>query len=420
MPGTGYMEQNKGESLMRKYLIGVQMLFVAFGALVLVPILTGLNPNVALFTAGAGTLLFHLVTKGMVPVFIASSFAYIAPIMVATKAYGLKGTLGGLAAAGVVKMLMGGLIKMKGSGFIKKFLPSHVIGPVIVVIGLNLAPVAVNMSKNTKAQPYAMLVAVFSMAVVAVVSIYGRKMLKLIPILIGIAAGYILSLILGYVNFAPVAKAAWISVPKFVFPALNWEAILYIVPVAIAPMIEHIGDMNVISNVAGKDFTKNPGLHRTLLGDGVATTMAGMLGGPPNTTYSEVTGAVALTKYTNPAVMRIAAVTAILLAFIGKVGALLKTIPAPVMGGIMVILFGAIAIVGIKNMLDNKVDLGSSRNMIIAAVILVIGIGGAVVSFGASYQLKGIGLSAIIGIILNAVLPVPKEDTTVGTEYEDL
>lgn len=403
---------------MKTVIIGIQMLFVAFGALVLVPILTGLDPNVALFTAGAGTLLFHLVTGGKVPIFLASSFAYIAPIIAATKAYGMKGALGGLVAAGLVKLLFGIIVKYTGREFIDRILPSYVIGPVIIVIGLSLAPVAIDMAgnvaadaaKGTAAQPYNVYIALLSLVATVVASLYFRGIWRLIPILIGIVAGYTASLFIGLVDFTPVMKAPWLALPDFTLPAFAWEPVLFMIPVALAPMIEHVGDIMVISSVTGEPYYDDPGLHRTLMGDGLATTLAGFFGGPPNTTYSEVTGAVALTRVFNPLVMRIAAVTAILLAFVGKVGAILKTIPAPVMGGILVILFGTIAGVGIKNMVENRVDLSSTRILIIVSVILVIGIGGAVFSLG-QFTMQGIGLSALVGVILNLILPVPNEDT---------
>ena len=403
---------------MKKTLGGLQMLFVAFGALVLVPLLTGLDPNVALLTAGLGTLAFHLITGGKVPVFLASSFAYIAPIIAATKLYGIKGTLSGLVAAGLVKMLFALTIKKYGMEFVNKYLPPYVIGPVIIVIGLSLAPVAVDMAKNSKGHPYNMLIAVVSLTTTIIVSLFGKKMLRLMPILSGIIVGYIFAFVLGEVDFSPIANAKWFAIPKVVFPSFNWKAILYIIPVAIAPAIEHIGDVMVISNVVGKKFYKDPGFHKTLLGDGVATSLAAFLGGPPNTTYSEVTGAVALTKMYDPFVMRIAAFFAIGFAFFAKIGAFLKTVPSPVMGGIMVVLFGTIAAIGIKNMIESNVDLSSTRNIIIVAVILVIGVGGAVFSVG-SFKLAGIGLSAVVGILLNIILPEDKETSGIE-EFEDI
>lgn len=407
--------------MIKRTIIGVQMLFVAFGALVLVPLLTGLDASVALFTAGIGTIAFHLITGIQLPVFLASSFAYIGVISASIKMFGLPSTLGGLMAAGLVKMLFGGIIRIWGVDFIKKVLPSVVIGPVIMVIGLNLAPIAGDMIKNSDGHSFNMLIALVALSVTIAVSVFGRGFFRLTPILFGITAGYITALFFGEVNFEVMKESAWFSIPNFTLPAFNWKAILLIVPVAIAPAIEHIGDVMVISNIVDKDFTKKPGLHRTLLGDGVATFLASFFGGPPNTTYSEVTGAVAITKTKDPIVMIIAACTAIILAFFGKLGGFLKTIPAPVMGGIMIVLFGTIAAVGIKNMLENKVDLSSTRNLIIVAVILVVGIGDIAFSIQ-SFQLAGIGLSAVIGIILNLVLPRSKEseDEVETSEFEDL
>lgn len=419
MPATDSLEQNSKELIMdiKKIILGMQMLFVAFGALVLVPLLTGLDASVALFTAGVGTIVFHIITKGKVPVFLASSFAYIAPIIGATKIYGLKGTLGGLVAAGLVKICFSGIIRKYGITIVHKFLPSHVIGPVIIVIGLSLAPVAIGMTKNTEGHDYNILIALVAMISTILISLFARGTLKLIPILGGITFGYVTAAVLGEVNLAAVSSAPWFSVPNFTMPEFNWGAILFIVPVALAPTIEHIGDIMVISNVTGKKFYEEPGLHRTLLGDGVATSIAGAFGGPPNTTYSEVTGAVALTKMFDPRVLQISAVFAIVLSFVGKLGALLKTIPTPVMGGIMIILFGTIASIGIKNMVENRINLNSNKNLIIIAVILVTGVGGATFNIG-QFSLAGIGLSGIVGVLLNIVLPDKNEDPKIGGDLE--
>ncbi len=397
--------------------IGAQMLFVAFGALVLVPLLTGLDPNVALFTAGAGTLLFQAVTKRRVPVFLASSFAFIAPIIYGVQTWGIPSTMCGLAAAGLVYVALSILIRIYGTDMLHRVLPPVVVGPVIMVIGLILAKVAVFMAVGKTGDgsmvlvPYgtAILISMVSLAATLAASLLGKGLIKLIPILIGIGTGYVLSLIFGLVSFAPVASAPWLAVPSFVFPEWNWAAVLFIVPVAIAPAIEHFGDVLAIGGVSGKDYIKDPGIHRTLLGDGLATSMASMLGGPPNTTYSEVTGAVALTKVFNPGIMTWAAITAILLAFVGKLGALLQTIPTPVMGGIMVLLFGAITVVGINTLVKAGHDLLQPRNLSIVAIILVFGIGG--MEFGtAEFTIGGIGLAGITGVVLNLVLPRPKED----------
>ena len=396
-------------------LVGAQMLFVAFGALVLVPLLTGLNPNVALFTAGAGTLLFQLVTKRSVPVFLASSFAFIAPIIHGVQTWGIPGTMCGLAAAGLLYALLALLIKLQGPQILERVLPSIVTGPVIMVIGLILAPVAVFMALGKTGdgsiqlipQGPAMFISMISLGTTIFASLMGRGIVKLIPILLGIAVGYVTSILFGYVDFSPVLNAPWIAVPAFTFPEWNLEAILFIVPVAIAPAIEHVGDVLAIGSVTNKNYLDKPGVHRALLGDGLATSFASMLGGPPNTTYSEVTGAVALTKAFNPGIMTWAAITAIALAFVGKLGALLQTIPVPVMGGIMILLFGAIVVVGMNSLVRAGKDLMDPRNMAIVAIILVFGIGGMAFHAG-KFTIKGIGLAGIIGVVLNLVLPKSK------------
>ena len=396
-------------------LFGAQMLFVAFGALVLVPLLTGLDPNVALFTAGAGTLLFQLITKRRVPIFLASSFAFIAPIIYGVNTWGIPGTLCGLAAAGVLYIIISICIKIFGTQIIHRILPPVVVGPVIMVIGLILAPVAVFMALGKTgdgavvlvAQNKALIVSMVTLGTTIVVSLLAKGMLRLIPILVGIITGYIVCIPLGLIDLSPISNAAWFAVPNFVLPQWNLQAIIFIVPVAIAPAIEHFGDILAIGQVTGKDYLKDPGIHRTLMGDGLATSMAAFLGGPPNTTYSEVTGAVALTKMHNPVIMTWAAVFAILLAFIGKVGAILQTIPVPVMGGIMLLLFGAITVVGLNALVKAGEDLTEARNLSIVALILVFGIGGMAFNIN-DFTLKGIGLSGIVGVVLNLVLPRKK------------
>lgn len=408
-------DPTKYDFRLRDSLLGAQMLFVAFGALVLVPILTGLDPNVALFTAGCGTLLFQVITKGKVPVFLASSFAFIAPIIYGVKTWGIPGTLCGLAAAGVIYILLSLLISLRGVKVLENLLPPIVTGPVIMVIGLILAPVAVNMAMGKTGdgsailvpEKTALIIAMISLAVTIIVSLFGKGLLKLIPILCGIVIGYIISIPAGLVNFAPVIKAPWFAIPNFTFPEWNWQAILFIVPVAIAPAIEHFGDILAISSVTGKDYLKDPGVHKTLLGDGLATSLASFLGGPPNTTYSEVTGAVALIKVFNPAIMTWASICAILLSFVGKLGAFLQTIPTPVMGGILILLFGAIMVVGINTLVRAGQDLMEARNMAIVAIIVIFGVGGMSFSAG-EFTLKGIGLAGITGVVLNILLPGKK------------
>ncbi len=394
-------------------IIGLQFLFVAFGALVLVPILTGLDSNVALFTAGIGTLLFQVINrKAVPPIFLASSFAFIAPIIYGVKTWGIAGTMSGLVAAGLLYVVLSFIIRLKGSGFIHKLLPAVVVGPVIMTIGLILSPVAVHMAMGKTGDgaivlvPFdtAIVISMVSLTVTLLVSLLGKGVFRLLPILSGVVAGYIVSLMYGIVSFDAVVKASWFAIPHFTTPELNWQAVLYIVPIAIAPAVEHIGDILAISRVTGKDYLKEPGLKNTLLGDGLATSLASCFGGPPNTTYSEVTGAVTITKAYNPAIMTWAAIFAIVLAFVGKLGGALATIPVPVMGGIMLLLFGIITSIGMGTLIKEKADLEDPRNMIIVSMILVFAIGGMTFDFG-GVAFSGIGLGAIVGIFLNLVLP---------------
>ena len=382
----------------QKTIVGAQFLFVAFGATVLVPLLVGLDPSVALLTAGVGTLIFHAVTKGKVPIFLGSSFAFIAPIIKATELYGLPGTLFGIIGVGLVYGIMSMLIRLRGVAFITRLFPPVVVGPVIMLIGLSLAGTGVDMAKTN------WLLAIIALLTTVVVSLFGKGILRLIPIFAGIIIGYITSILFGIVDFQPVIDAKWFALPAFVRPEVCWEAIIFMIPVAIAPVIEHIGDVYAINEVTGKDFVKDPGLHRTMLGDGLACIASSIFGGPPVTTYSEVTGAISLTKIADPAVIRIAAFFGILFSVLGKVSALLKTIPEAVLGGIMLLLFGTIASVGVNTLVKNKVDLGNNRNLIIASLILTTGIGGAEMTIG-SITIGGIGLAALVGVILNLVIP---------------
>ncbi len=399
------MDNSKNLNPVQKTIVGVQFLFVAFGATVLVPLLVGLDPSTALFTAGIGTLIFHLVTKGKVPIFLGSSFAFVAPIVKATELYGLPGTMCGLISVGAVYGVMSLLIRLRGIGFIRHLFPPVVVGPVIILIGLSLAGSGVNMAKEN--WPLA-LVSLFA-AILA--SLLGRKMIKLIPVFCGIIVGYLTATIFGLIDFKPVEEAAWLALPQFVKPVFSWEAILFMVPVTIAPVIEHIGDIYAINEVTGKDFVKDPGLHRTMLGDGLACMVAGLIGGPPVTTYSEVTGAISLTKITDPTVIRIAALTGICFSVFGKISAILKSIPNAVLGGIMLLLFGTIAAVGINSLIQNRTDMGNTRNLIIASLILTFGIGGAALEFG-GFTLSGIGLSALLGVVLNLLLPGKEKPQT--------
>ena len=403
----------------RTALSGAQILFVAFGATVLVPLLTGLNPSLALLGAGVGTLIFQLCTKREVPIYLGSSFAFIAPVIYSVQTWGMPATMGALAAASFFYYVAAGLVKWRGVGFIHKLLPPVVIGPVVMVIGLGLAQVAVSMATgkagDQQVVPYetAIAIAAISLLATMLTAIRAQGLLKLVPILVGVAVGYIVSLFVGIVDFSKVSDAAWIALPHFGTPEFNLAAILFMIPVAIAPIVEHVGGILAIGSVSGKDYTESPGLHRTLFGDGLAVNVVGLFGGPPVTTYGEVTGAVMLTKNYNPVVMTWAACFAILMAFVGKFGALLQTIPMPVMGGIMVLLFGSIAGIGLKTLMDARVNLSSARNLCIVSVTLVTGIGGLAVQIG-SFSLQGISLCGVLAVLLNLLLP--KEPTAKPAE----
>lgn len=395
-------------SPLRRTIVGIQFLFVAFGATVLVPLLVGLDPATALFTAGLGTFIFHMVTKGKVPIFLGSSFAFISPIIAASKQWGMPGTLAGIAGVSLVYFVMSLLIKWQGKKLLDKLFPPVVIGPVIILIGLSLSTSAVDMAKTN------WLLAFISLITAILVLTLGKGLIKLVPVVCGITVGYIVAVIMGLVDFTALKAAPWIALPPsiahFHWPAFSWEPFLYMIPVAIAPVIEHIGDVYVVGAVAGKDFVEEPGLHRTMLGDGLACLAASFFGGPPVTTYSEVTGAMSITKITQPQVIRISAFTALVFSVIGKLSALLQSIPSAVLGGIMLLLFGTIASVGIQNLVQHQVDLNVRRNIIIISVTLTMGIGGAVLSWG-SFALSGIGLSALVGVVLNLLLPPSKKET---------
>ena len=391
----------------KRTVVGVQFLFVAFGATVLVPLLVGLDPATALFTAGIGTFIFHLTTKGKVPIFLGSSFAFIAPIQKASEQWGMPGTLAGIIGVSLVYFVMSALIKWQGRKLLDRLFPPVVIGPVIILIGLSLSSSAVDMAKSN------WLLAGISLSVAILGLTLSKGLIKLVPVVCGIVVGYIVAVCAGDVDFAKVAAAPWFALPPaladFHLPQFAWEPFIFMIPVAIAPVIEHIGDVYVVGAVAQKDFVKDPGLHRTMLGDGLACLAASFFGGPPVTTYSEVTGAMSITKITQPQVIRISAATAIVFSVIGKLSALLQSIPSAVLGGIMLLLFGTIASVGIQNLIQHKVNLNHTRNTIIISVTLTIGIGGAILTYG-NFAMSGIGLSAIVGVFLNLVLPHPKEE----------
>ncbi len=389
-------------STTRKIVVGTQFLFVAFGATVLMPLLVGLDPATALFSAGIGTIIFHLVTRGKVPIFLGSSFAFIAPILLASKQWGLEGTLSGFAGVALVYFVASALIKWRGTDFLSRLFPPVVVGPVIILIGLSLSGTAVDMSKSN------WTLAIISLLVSIGILTYARGMFKLIPVVGGIAAGYVAAMVMGLVDFSGIASAPWVALPKNIahplLPTFDWQPFICLMPIALATLIEHVGDVYVVSNVAGKDFITDPGLHRTMLGDGLACLAASFMGGPPVTTYSEVTGAMQITKITSPAVIRITAVAAILFSVFGKLNAFLQSIPQAVLGGIMLMLFGTIATVGIQSLVRNKVDFSKTRNIIIASIMLTTYKRQAELTAG-TFSLSGIGLAAIVGIILNLLLP---------------
>ncbi|MBT3755473.1 MAG: uracil-xanthine permease [Candidatus Cloacimonetes bacterium] len=401
----------------KNFVLGFQHMFVMFGATVLVPLITGLDVGVTLFAAGIGTLLFHFLTKFEVPVFLGSSFAFIPGIIAVATAEGgsLPEALGGIVIAGLLYVVVAFIFRFIDAQILHKILPPFVTGPIIVLIGLILAPVAINNANGTYAAGVVeaigvngcWLVALFTFAVAVFVKVFfektGAKLLSMLPVLIALIAGYVLSIILGIVDFTVVKEAAWFGLPKFSLPVFTTRSISIIVPIAIVTIVEHFGDILAIGNVVGKDFIKKPGIHKTLLGDGLATSLSAMIGGPANTTYSENTGAVALTGNYNPIIMRIAAVCAVVLSFVPKFTSIISTIPGPVIGGISILLFGMISSIGIKNMVDHKVDFTNAKILMITAAMLVLGLGGAKFAFG-NFQLEGLGLAAIVGVLMNLIL----------------
>jgi uracil permease len=390
-----------------------------FGATILVPLLTGLSPSVALFTAGTGTLLYILVTGAKVPAFLGSSFAFIPPLIAISSAYGMPYALGGAFAAGIFYCVIGLIIKFSGTKWIDKALPPVVIGSVIVVIGLNLAPTAMSMAMNDANGNYSLVmlsIALVTLAVIVVVNIFMKGFFSTIPILIGLVAGYLFTLIMGQffpaydlIDFQGVKDAAWFGFPTFSVPKFAFVPILTFIIVSLATICEHLGDTLVTSKVVGQDFYKDPGLHRTLAGDGLATTWASLWGGPPNTTYGENIGVMAITQVYSVWVIGGAAVVAVVLSMFQKFGALINTIPTPVMGGVSMLLFGIIASSGLRTIVESGVDYKNKRNLTISSVIFVIGIGGGRLAFNITndvkFELAGVALATVIGIILNLIFP---------------
>ncbi len=387
--------------------LSLQHVLAMFGATVLVPFITGLNPSIALFGAGVGTLIFHFVTGGKVPVFLGSSFAFISGILIVKENFGLEYATGSFIAVGVVYMIMSVVIYFVGVNNVRRLFPAVVTGPIIIVIGLILAPVAVDMASSD------WRVAIITIMAVALTGILAKGFLKMIPILVGVVVGYIAAYFMGIVDFSTVIQADVFALPVFIKPAFSADAMKIIVPIALVTLIEHIGDITTNGAVVQKDFMKDPGLHRTILGDGIATAFAGLIGAPANTTYGENTGVLAITKNYNPAILRTSAVIAIFLSFIGKFGALIQTIPPSVMGGVSFVLFGMIASIGVRTMVDTKIDLSDLRNSIVVFTILIVGIislqGEAnklVIPLTELASLSGLSLAAVVGVSLNAVLNI--------------
>ncbi|MBQ3532527.1 MAG: uracil-xanthine permease [Oscillospiraceae bacterium] len=410
----------------RMLVLGLQHLFAMFGATVLVPILVSgyglpLSIQTTLLMAGLGTLIFHVCTKFKVPAFLGSSFAFLGGFEAVAKLdsgmyAGMTGeeklpyALGGIVIAGCLYLVLALLFKLVGAKKVMRFFPPIVTGPIIILIGLNLSGSAVsNASTNW-------LLALVAIAIIIVANIFGKGMIKIIPILLGVVGAYIVALIFNQVDFTAVSEAQFVGLQKIVIAKFDITSILIMAPIAIAAMMEHIGDVSAISSTTGRNFIEDPGLHRTLMGDGLATAFAGMFGGPANTTYGENTGVLALSRVYDPRVIRLAAIYAIILSFSPKFDALVNSIPAAIVGGVSFILYGMISAVGVRNIVENRVDLTKSRNLIIAAVIFVCGlgfssIGGISFTVGtATVTLSGLAIAAIAGVILNAILP--------GNDYE--
>lgn len=411
----------KKDSAGKLALLGIQHVFAMFGATVLVPMLTGMSPAVALFCAGVGTWIFHLCTGRKLPTFLGSSFAFIAAIQgaaqicsdnaeIGTDAYlaALPYATGGIIVAGALYLVLALLVRLVGAERVRSFFPPIVTGPVVTIIGLMLAPSAINnitTQIGTVNVGLNWLVAAIAIAAIFVTSLFAKGLFKLVPILIGIIVGYVAAICCGMVDFTTIAQAPWLDLPPFFLPKFDMRAIGLVAPIAIVTFVEHIGDVTASSAVVGKDFIKDPGLHRTLMGDGLATMFAGLVGGPANTTYSENTGVLAATKNYNPLTLEIAACFAILISFLGKFAALITSMPGPVIGGVSIVLYGMIAAVGLRTLVENQVDFTKTRNLLIAAVMLVLGLGADKAITIGGVAISGVALAAVLGIILNKILP---------------
>lgn len=425
---------NERPSVKKWIPLSLQHVFAMFGATVLVPALTGLSPTTALFTSGLGTLIYILITKGKVPAYLGSSFAFIAPIIMISSKFGVAYAMGAAFCVGIFYTLVALIIRQFGKGWIDRILPPVVVGSIIIVIGLTLAPVAMGMAMGTVADPngYSLVhlsIAGVTLAIAVISSIVLKGFFNVIPILIGIVGGYLFTLIMGsffpayaLIDFALISNASAIAAPGFVIPKFGLIPIFTFLMVAFATIAEHLGDTMVLGRVCKKDFYREPGIHRTLAGDGVATSLAALFGGPPNTTYGENVGVMAITGVHSVWVTGGAATIAILLSFFPAVGAVIQTIPAPVMGGVSAMLFGIIASAGIRTIAESGVNYGEKRNLTISSVILVVGIGGgtiiAPITDGLTFELGGVALAAFIGIVLNLILPKSLNDIPEETAEE--
>ncbi|MCM3569132.1 solute carrier family 23 protein [Neobacillus mesonae] len=395
--------------------LSIQHLFAMFGSTILVPYLVGLDPAIALISSGLGTLAFLLITKFQVPAYLGSSFAYIVPIKLMNDSFGPGTAMVGTFLVGLVYGMIALIIRKAGYRWIMNILPPIVVGPVIIVIGLSLSGTAVNMATQNAAGKYSMLhfsVALVTLAVTIIFSVFAKKLLSTIPILAGIIIGYVYALIVGVVDFEPVLKAHWFEMPHFIIPFVSykvqftWDIFWLIVPVAIVTISEHIGHQLILSDIVGRNYIKDPGLHRSILGDGTGSIISALIGGPPKTTYGENIGVLVITRIYSVYVLAGAAIFAILFGFIGKITALIHSIPTPVMGGVSILLFGIIASSGLRMLVDNKIDFDDKRNLVIASVILVLGVGGAVLKLPfKDIQIQGMALAAIFGVVLNLILP---------------
>ena len=398
--------------------LSFQHVFAMFGATVLVPILTGLPISVALFASGIGTLIYIAATKAKVPVYLGSSFAYITAVIIAKESLGgdVSAAQTGLILVGLVYVAIALVVKMIGKGWVDKLLPPIVIGPMIIIIGLGLAGVAVGSAGFTSGGDWRIIVtAIATFAITATVMSLGKGFMRIIPFIIGIFGGYLVAFLLGLVDFTAVTTAPWFSIPDFILPFKlgNFQTYQFyfgvetwvIVPIAIVTISEHIGDHTVLGKICNRNFLKDPGLDRTLMGDGIATAVSALIGGPANTTYGENTGVVGLTKVASVWVVGGAAVLAVVISFVGKISALISTIPSGVLGGMSILLYGFIASNGLRVLIDEKVDFGKQRNVIIAASMLVLGLGGAAFKLVGLATLSGTALAAIVGVALNLILP---------------